>query len=87
MPAYEIYFRCNDWKREHPIHLKIHLDHGPDSKQSIADFFRGHPMPPQVMALQGHKARCLKTGRTFKLEHNDQIFLVVPNVSSIPEEK
>jgi hypothetical protein len=52
MPAYEIYFRCNDCKREHPIRLKIHLDHGPDSKQSIADFFRGYPMPPQVMALR-----------------------------------
>jgi hypothetical protein len=87
MPAYEIYFRCNDCKREHPIHLKIHLDHGPDRTQSIADFFRGRPMPPQVIALQGHKAFCLKTGRTFKLEHNHQIFLVLPNVSSIPEEK
>ena len=87
MPAYEIYFRCNECEREHPIHLKIHLDHGPDRKQSIADFFRGRSMPPQVKALQGHKALCLKTGRTFKLENGDQIFLVPSTVTLIPDEK
>ena len=78
MPAYEIYFRCNDCKREHPIHLKIHLNYGPDHKQSIAAFFRGHSMPPQVTTIQGHKAFCLKTGKTFKLENHDEIFLVPP---------
>ena len=57
--------------------MKIHLDHGPDRKQSIAEFFRGRSMPPQIMAIRGHKAFCLKTGRTFKLENDDQILLVL----------
>jgi hypothetical protein len=87
MASYEIYFHCNDCKREHPIHLKIHLDHGPDRKQSIAEFFRGRSMPPQVVAIRGHKAFCLKTGRTFKLENDDQILLVLSKVFLIPDEK
>ena len=87
MPAYEIYFHCNDCKHEHPIHLKIHLDHGPDSKQSLSDFFRGRSMPPQVTAIQGHNALCLRTGKTFRLEKDDQIFLVPASTFLIPDEK
>lgn len=87
MPAYEIYFHCHDCEREHPIHLKIHLDHGPGRKHNITDFFRGRPMPPQVAAIRDHKALCLKTGRTFKLENDDQIFLVPAAVTLIPDEK
>jgi hypothetical protein len=76
MPAYEIYFHCNDCQREHPIHIGIHLDNGPGRKENLAEFLRGGSMPPQVMALRGHKALCLKTGRAFKLDSDDQIFLV-----------
>ena len=87
MASYEIYFRCTDCKREHPIHLKIDLDHGPDRKQSIAEFFRGRSMPPQVTAIRGHKAFCLKTGRTFQLENDDQILLVRSKVFVDPDDK
>jgi hypothetical protein len=76
MPAYEIFVHCNDCGREHPLLMKIHLDHGPERKQSIAESFPGRSMPPQVMALKGHKALCLRTGRTFLLENDDQVFLV-----------
>jgi hypothetical protein len=76
MPPYEIYFRCNECQREHPIHIRIHLDYGPSRKETLAEFLAGRSMPPQVTALRGHKALCLKTGRTFKLENDDQIFLV-----------
>lgn len=82
MPAYEIYVGCNECQREHTIHMRIHLNEGPDKKQSIAEFFRGKVMPPQVASLLGHKALCLKTGRTFKAETNEQIFLVPPNLKS-----
>jgi len=51
MPAYEIYFRCDDCKREHTIHTKIHLSQGPDRKQSLAEFFVGRSMPPQASSL------------------------------------
>jgi hypothetical protein len=87
MPAYEIYFRCDDCKREHPIHLRIHLDDGPDRKESVAEFFRGRSMPPQVTTIRGRKVFCLKTGRTFKLENDDQIFLVPRTAPLIPDEK
>jgi hypothetical protein len=87
MASYEIYFRCNDCKREHPIHLKIHLDHGLDRKQSIAEFFPGRSTPPQVMAIRGHKVFCLKTGRSFTLENDDQIFLALSSVFLLPDEK
>lgn len=83
MPAYEIFIRCNECNREHPILMKIHLDQGPDHKQSVAEFFRGRSMPPQVMSIQGHKALCLRTGKTFKLETDDQILLVPPTAISV----
>jgi hypothetical protein len=76
MPTYEICFRCNDCKREHPTHIRIHLDHGPDRKETIAEFFRGGSLPPQVATIQHYNALCLKTGRRFKLKNNDQVFLI-----------
>ena len=76
MPAYEIYFRCADCKREHPIHLRIHLDDGPQRKETLAAFFYRGSMPPQVAAIRGRKAFCLKTGRSLKLDNDDHIFLV-----------
>jgi hypothetical protein len=72
MPAYEIYFRCDDCKREHTIHTKIHL------------FFVGRSMPPQASSLQGHKAFCLRTGRQFRLESDEQILLVPPSARPLP---
>jgi len=76
MPAYEVYVQCNDCGSEHPLLMKIYLDHGPDRKQSIAESFRTGPIPPQVQAIKGHKALCLKTGRKFKLENDEQVLLV-----------
>lgn len=84
MPAYEVYFRCDDCKREHTIHTKIHLTQGPDRKQSLAEFFVGREMPPQASSLQGHKAFCLKTGRQFRLENDEQILLVPPTGRPLP---
>jgi hypothetical protein len=76
MPSYEIYVHCSDCGGEHPLLMKIHLDEGPDRKQSIAESFRVRPMPPQVLALKGHNALCLKSGKKFKLDNDDQVFLV-----------
>jgi hypothetical protein len=76
MPPYEIYFRCNDCRREHPIHIRIHLDNGPSRKETLAEFLGGRLAPPQVTALRGHKALCLRTGKTVKLESDDQIILL-----------
>lgn len=84
MPAYEIYFRCDDCQREHTIHMKIHLSPGPDRKQSLAEFYSGRPMPPQVSTLQGHSAFCLKTGRQFKLDKTENILLVPPSALNLP---
>ena len=84
MPAYEIYVGCNECNREHRILMKIHLDEGPDGKQSVAEFFRGRSAPPQVTSIHGHKALCLRTGKTFKLEKDEQIFLVPPNSKTAP---
>jgi hypothetical protein len=76
MPAYEIFVHCKDCGGEHPILMRIHLDDGPDGKQSIAELFRDRAIPPQVAAITGHKVLCLKTGRYFKLENAADIFLV-----------
>jgi hypothetical protein len=76
MPAYEIFVRCVDCGNEHPVLMKIHLDHGPHRKQSLAEAFQGRSMPPQVLAIREHNALCLKTGRKFKLENDEQVLLV-----------
>jgi hypothetical protein len=76
MPAYEIYFRCPDCKREHAIHVRIHLNDGPDHKETLAKVLARRSLPPQLARLRGRKAFCLKTGRMFKLESDEDILLV-----------
>jgi hypothetical protein len=76
MPAYEIYIHCACCNGEHRLLMKVHLDHGPDHKQSIAESFPGGSMPPQLLAIRGHNALCLKTGKKIKVENNDEFFLV-----------
>jgi hypothetical protein len=87
MPTFEIYFRCDECKGEHPIHLRIHLDDGPARKESLAAFLLRRSMPPQLAAIRGRKVLCLKTGKTFKLESDDQIFLAPFTMQFIPDEK
>jgi hypothetical protein len=57
--------------------MKVHLAHGPDHKQSIAESFHEGSLPPQLLAIRGRNALCLKTGKKFKVENDDQ-FLLVP---------
>jgi len=33
-------------------------------------------MPPQLLAIRGRNALCLKTGKKIKVENNDEFFLV-----------
>ena len=76
MPAYEIHIHCVCCDGEHPLLMRVHLDHGPDRKQSIADSFPEGSVPPQLLAIRGHEALCLKTGKKIKVENDDQFFLV-----------
>ena len=78
MPAYDIAFLCKDCGLDHLALIRLHLDKGPDRKRSIADFFHGLPLPPQVEALRGHNALCPKTGRKYSVENDSEIFLVPP---------
>jgi hypothetical protein len=56
--------------------MRVHLDEGPDRKQTVAEFFPERSVPPQILAIRGHDALCLKTGKKFKLENDDQLLLV-----------
>jgi hypothetical protein len=80
MPAYDISAHCKNCGIDHPVLLRIYLPDGPTSKQSVADAFRGRAIPPQVKALYWHTALCFKTGSKFKLEKDDDIFLVPPSL-------
>jgi hypothetical protein len=77
MPAYEIHIHCACCQGEHPLLMKVHLAHGPDHKQSIAESFPGGSVPPQLLTIRGRNALCLKTGKKFKVE-TDNEFLLVP---------
>ena len=87
MPAYEIYFRCDECAADHPLHLRIHLDSGPNLKQSLAQFLFDRPIPAQLTPLRDRKVFCLRTGRVFKLENDNQVFLVPFLVKVLTEEK
>ncbi|HXG50921.1 MAG TPA: hypothetical protein VNN77_05860 [candidate division Zixibacteria bacterium] len=76
MPQYEIYVACKECGGEHPMRIRIHLDDGPPQKQSVEIAYQGKSRPPQLAAVERHKALCLRTGRTFIPASNDQIFLV-----------
>lgn len=76
MSAYDIFTLCKDCGSEHPLLMRIYIDDGPNRKQSVAESFQGRSVPPQVAAIRAHKALCLKTGRNFTLENDDQIFLI-----------
>ena len=76
MPTYDIYVQCIDCGSEHPLLMKIFLKEGPAETRSIAEWFKGRSVPPQVAALKRHSALCLKTGKKFTLEEDDKVFLV-----------
>jgi hypothetical protein len=76
MPQYNLYVRCKECGALHPMRIGIYLDEGPIEKQSIGDAFQGKSLPPQVLAIAGHKTLCLRTGKMFAAENKDQIFLV-----------
>lgn len=78
MPTYDLSVRCKDCRLDHPVLLRLHIEEGPDRKQSIAELYNGRSVPPQVAAIRGHIAFCHKTGRKFPLENDSEIFLVPP---------
>lgn len=78
MPAYDISVRCKDCGRDHPALLRLHIDETLDRKQSIAQFFHGRSVPPQVAAIRRLKAVCPKTGKNFSLENDSEVFFVPP---------
>jgi hypothetical protein len=76
MPAYDIYVQCADCGGEHSLLMKIFLADGPERPQSLAEWFSGRSVPPQVSALKRHSALCLKTGKKSPLGSDDKVFLV-----------
>jgi hypothetical protein len=84
MPAYDIYVKCIDCGGEHSLLMKIFLVDGPERTRSIAEWFHGRAVPPQVFALRSHSALCLKTGKKFKLEECEKVFLVPVEPSKAP---
>jgi hypothetical protein len=76
MPQYDIYVTCSECGREHPMGVAIHLNYGPDDKQSLSDAYGYKSLSPYMPTIEAHKCLCLKTGKEFKQEDNTQVFLV-----------
>jgi hypothetical protein len=76
MPEYDIHVRCIYCDKEHPLLIKVFLANGPNRKQSISEWFTGRDVPPQVSAIRNHGALCLKTGKKFVLDRDDNVLLV-----------
>jgi hypothetical protein len=75
MAVYDVVARCAHCGAEHPILMKIFLSNGPTRRQSVAEVFRGQPLPPQVSALKRHSALCLKSGKKYQLTEEQSIIL------------
>lgn len=80
MPAYDISVHCKNCGRDHPVLIRLHIEDGPNQKQSIAELFHGRAVPPQVKAVLGLHALCPQTGKKFPLENESEIFLIPPKV-------
>jgi len=78
MAAYDVFVHCKDCGKDHPVLLRIALDGVPEGKHSVAELFQGCSLPPQLATIRWHSAFCSKTGRKFRLETNEEIFLVPP---------
>ena len=76
MPLYDVVIHCEHCDGEHPLLMRIYLIDVVERKQSVAELFRERVAPPQVSALKGHTALCLKTGKKFKLDQDERVFLV-----------
>jgi hypothetical protein len=76
MPIFEVYFHCVFCAGDHSLLMKVHLDNGPERQQTVGEFFPGSSVSPQISAIHGHDALCLRTGKKFKLENDDQLLLV-----------
>ncbi|HEU4346124.1 MAG TPA: hypothetical protein VFU31_31625 [Candidatus Binatia bacterium] len=76
MPQYDFYVRCKECGTVHPMGVGIHLYDGPVDTQSIGETFKGQSLPPQILAIEGRKTLCLKSGKLFIQDDINQIFLV-----------
>jgi hypothetical protein len=81
VPQYDIFVLCTECGALHPMGVRVHLDVGPEAKQNIPDTFKEKSRPPQIVALEGHKTLCLKTGRLFVQENDDRVFLIPSELS------
>ena len=75
MPLYDVIGRCVHCGDQHPLLTGIYLVRGPDGPESVADAFRDEPLPPQVLALKGRAAFCLKSGKKYQLSEAERIIL------------
>ncbi len=58
------------------MRVRINLEDGPPTKQSISDAYSGKTHPPQLQAVEDHNVLCFKTGRTIIQSNLDDVFLV-----------
>ena len=62
MPQYDVYVLCNECGSVHPMGIGVFLDVAPFDDQSIEEIYERNLLPPQLQAIEGHKALCLKAG-------------------------
>jgi hypothetical protein len=82
MSHYEIDVTCTECAGEHPMGIRIDLEDGPSNKQSVSDAYYDRTRPPQLQAIEGHNALCLKKGKIFIQRNLDAVFLVPADMTS-----
>lgn len=75
MPQYDVYVLCNECGSVHPMGICIFLDAAQFDDHSIEQIYERNFLPPQLQAIEGHKALCLKSGKRFIQNDLKKIFL------------
>jgi len=79
MARYSVLALCNKCGGLHELNMSVELKDGPIKKQSIADTYRGEPLPQSLASLSGSIVTCPTTGRQSTQKNNHQMFLVPKN--------
>ena len=73
MARYNVQYFCTVCRRIHPTEISLPLEDGFLKMKTIKDAYAGKVLPFHVAMLVGSSVTCRETGKSFVLEHIDQV--------------
>lgn len=76
MAQYRILVFCTGCGRTHLARANVLLDDGPAEKTTVADAYRGKPLPSELVKLLKKDILCPELAKSVMLENADNVYLV-----------